>query len=83
MNICDKKRTFIFYKQSNPHFQTRFKTNFNPPTANLTKFQKAVHDTAIKFFNNLPHNIKELTNETKSTVSESFKKFLLINSFII
>ena len=41
----------------------RFKTNLHPPTANRTKFQKGVYYSAIKIFNNLPHNIKDLTNE--------------------
>ena len=42
---------------------TRYKTNLHPPTANLTKFQKAVHYSAITIFNNLPHNIKDLAND--------------------
>jgi hypothetical protein len=42
---------------------TRFKTNLHPPIANLTKFQKAVYYSAIKIFNNIPHDIKDLANE--------------------
>ena len=82
MSIFVIKNEHLFSTNNQIHiFQKRFKTNFIAPTAYLTKFQKAMHDTTIKIFNNLPHNIKELTNETESTVSECFKKFLLINFF--
>ena len=59
---------------------TRLKTNLHPPTANLTKFQKAVYYSAIKIFNNLPHNIKDLANEI-ILFRNALKGFLLINSF--
>jgi len=77
------KNKHLFYTNNQIHsIHTRFKTNLHPPTANLTKFQKAVYYSAIKIFNNLPHNIKDLANETESTVPECFKevfthKFLL------
>ena len=58
---------------------TRFKTNLHPPTANLTKFQKAVYYSAIKIFNNLPHNIKHLANEIE-LLQNALKWFVLINS---
>jgi len=44
---------------------TRFKTNLHPPIANLTKFQNGMYYSEIKIFNDLPHNIKDLANETK------------------
>ena len=57
----------LFYRNNEIHsIHTRFKTNLHPPTANLRKFQKAVHCSAIKIFNNLPHEIKDLANETHS-----------------
>ena len=59
---------------------TRFKTNLHPPTANLTKFQKGVYYSGIKIFTNLPHNIKDLANETK-LFQNALKRFLLSNSF--
>jgi len=59
---------------------TRFKTNLHPPTANLTKFQKGVYYSGIKIFNDLPHNIKDLANETK-LFWNALKRFLLSNSF--
>ena len=81
--VIKKKNKYLFYTNNPIHsIHTRFKTNSHPPTANLTKFQKAVHHSAIKIFNNLPHNIKDLANKTDSTVLECFKevftlKFLL------
>ena len=59
---------------------TRVKTDFHPPIANLTQFQKAVYYSGIKIFNNLPHNIKDLANETK-WFRNSLKRFLPSNSF--
>jgi len=59
---------------------TRFKTNLHLPTANLTKFQKEVYYSAIKIFNNLPHNIKDLVNEIV-LFQNALKRFLPINSF--
>jgi hypothetical protein len=47
---------------------------------NLTQFQKGVYYSGIKIFNNLPHNIKELSNEIK-LFKNALKRFLLINSF--
>jgi len=72
---------YLFYTSNQIHsIHTRFKTNSHPPTANLTKFQKAVYYSAIKIFNNLPHNIKDLANE-KVLFWNALKRFLLINSF--
>jgi hypothetical protein len=59
---------------------TRYKTNLHPPIANLTKFKKGVYYSGIKFFNNLPHNIKELASEIK-LFKNALKWFLLINYF--
>jgi len=38
--------------------------------------------SGIKIFNNLPHDIKDLANET-TLFWNALKRFLLINSFII
>jgi len=59
---------------------TRFKTNLHPPIANLAKFQKEVYYSGIKIFNNLPHNIKDLTNEI-ILFWKVLQRFLLKNSF--
>ena len=55
------KNKRLFYTNNQIHsIHTRFKTNLHPPTANLTKFQKGVYYSAIRIFNNLPHNTKNL-----------------------
>jgi hypothetical protein len=59
---------------------TRLTTNLHPPTAHLTKFQKAVYYSAINIFNNLPHNIKHLGNEV-ITFWNTLRRILLIHSF--
>jgi len=48
--------------------------------ANLTKFQKGVYYSAIKIFNNLPHEIKDLANDILP-FQNALKRFLLANSF--
>ena len=48
--------------------------------ANFTKFQRGVYYSRIRIFNNLPHNIKELANETK-LFRNVLRRFLLHNSF--
>ena len=61
----------------NQHFRYY---NLHPPTANLTKFQKGVYYLAIKIFNNLPHNIKDLASDILP-FRNALKRFLLANSF--
>ena len=75
------KNKHLFHTNNQTHsIHTRFKTNLHPPTANLTKFQKAVHYSAIKIFNNLPHKIKDLANDILP-FRNALKRFLLTNSF--
>jgi len=77
------KNKHLFYTNNQIQtIHTRFQTNLHPPTANLTKFQKAVYYSAIKIFNKLPHNIKDLANDI-SPFRNALKRFLLGNSFII
>jgi len=65
ISIFSIKNEHLFYTNNQIHcIHTRFKTNLHPPTANLTKFQKGVHFSAIKIFNNLPHNIRHSANQT-------------------
>jgi hypothetical protein len=61
-------------------FTQGFETNLHLPIAHLTKFQKGVYYSAIKIFNNLPHNIKDLANEP-IPFQDALKSFLLVNSF--
>jgi len=77
--VIKNKHLFYTNNQTNS-IHTRFKTNLHPPTANLTKFQKGVYYSAIKIFNNLPHNIKDLANEIV-LFWNALKRFLLTNSF--
>ena len=73
------KTKHLFYTNNQIHIiHTRFKTNLHSPTANLTKFQKGVYYSAITIFNNLPHNIKDLANETV-LFRNAFKRFSFYN----
>jgi len=75
------KNKHLFYTNDEIHsIHTRFKTNLHPPIANLTKFQKGVYYSAIRNFNNLHHNVKDLANEIILSLN-ALKWFLLINSF--
>jgi len=75
------KNKYLFHTNNQTHsIHTRYKPNLHPPTANVTKFQKAVHYSAIKIFNNLPHEIKDLANDIL-TFRNALKRFLLTNSF--
>jgi len=68
------KNKYLFYTNNQIcSVHTRFKTN-------LHKFQKGVYYSGIKIFNNLPHNIKDLANET-ILFWNALKRFLFINSF--
>jgi len=81
ISIYVVKNKHLFHTNNQTHsIYTRFKTNLHPPTANLTKFQKAVHYSTIKIFNNLPHKIKDLANDILP-FRNVLKRFLLTNSF--
>jgi hypothetical protein len=77
--VYSKKQTFTTNIQIHT-VNTWFKTNLHPPIANLTKFQKGVYYSGIKIFDNLPHEIKDLANETIQFWN-ALKRFLLKNSF--
>jgi len=47
---------------------------------NLTVYQRGVHYMGIKIFNNLPPNIKDISNNVKK-FEICLKRFLHINSF--
>jgi len=80
INICDKNKHLFSTNYQIHNVRTRFKTNLHPPIANLTKIQKGVYYSGIKIFNNLPHNIKDLANETK-LFWNALKRFLPSNPF--
>ena len=55
------KNTDVFKSTSATHrMNTRQGFDLHPPTTNLTKAQK------LKFFSNLPLNIKQLSHDTKN-----------------
>ena len=73
----------LFHTNNQTHsIYTRFKTNLHPPTANLTKFQKAVYYSAIKIFNKLPHEIKDISYDILP-FRNALQEFLLTTSFYI
>jgi hypothetical protein len=75
------KNEHIFTTNNQTHtVHTRFKTNLHSPIANLTKFQKGVYYSGIKIFNDLPHELKDLANDTIQ-FGNALKMFLLTNSF--
>jgi hypothetical protein len=81
LSILTVKNKHLFTTNNQTHtVHTQLKTNLHPPIANLTKFQKGVYYSGIKIFNNLPHEIKHLANETIQ-FRNALKRFLLINSF--
>jgi len=58
------KNKHLFHTNHHIHsIHTTFKTNLHLPTANWTKFQKAVYYSAIKIFDKVPHEIKDLAND--------------------
>ena len=81
LSIFEIKNRHLFYTNNQVRsVHTRFKTNLHTPIANSTKFQKGVYYSELKFFNTLPHNIKDLANEI-IPFQNALKRFLLINSF--
>jgi hypothetical protein len=81
LSMFTVKNKHLFTTNNQIHsVHTRFKTILHPRIANLTKFQKGVYYSAIKTFNKLPHEVKDLANETIQ-FRNALKRFLLTNSF--
>jgi hypothetical protein len=59
---------------------TRQGLDFHYPTCKLTKVQKEVSFTGIRIFNNLPHSIKNLSEDINK-FKYSLKIFLQVGSF--
>ena len=70
-----------FSSNSDIHSITiRNKSNLFPPLQRMAEFQKGVHYTGIKIFNNLPQHIKSLSqdiNRLKKALKISFKGTIL------
>jgi hypothetical protein len=59
---------------------TRQGSDLRHPTYKLTKVQKGVYCSGIKIYNNLPHNLKNMTNDVNK-FKHVLKKFLHIGFF--
>jgi hypothetical protein len=71
----------IFMLNSDIHnIHTRHGSDLHYLAYNLTKAQKAVSYSGIKVFNNLPHNIKSLSNNPNK-FKHALRSFLLVGSF--
>jgi hypothetical protein len=71
----------MFLANSDIHgIRTRQVLDLYYPTYKLAKVQKGVFYTSIKVFNNLPHNIKSLSNDINK-FKHALKKFLQVGSF--
>jgi len=71
----------LFHVNSEMHgIITRKKFYLYQPQANLTLYQKGVHYSRVKVFNNLPPNIRNLFSDVKKFKSE-LGKYLHLKSF--
>jgi hypothetical protein len=62
------------------HIKTRQKYNFHQPSSNLSLYQKGVHSSGIKVFNNPLQSIKNLCDNPKQFKS-ALKNYLYAHSF--
>jgi hypothetical protein len=77
-----KKLTFISENFQIHSVHKIFSTNLHPRMPNLTKFQKGVYCSGIEIFNNLPHNIKDISNEIK-LFQNAFKEIFTVQTHFI
>jgi hypothetical protein len=61
------------------NINTRQRLEFHYPTCKSTKVQKEVYITGIRIFKNLPHSIKNLSQDLYKLYS--LKRFLQVGSF--
>jgi hypothetical protein len=62
------------------NIHTRQGWDLHHPTYKLTKVQKGVYRSGIEIYNNLPLNLKNMTNDVNK-FKHALKKFLHIGSF--
>jgi hypothetical protein len=60
-----KKKSFFLTNNENHNLDTRQRNNLYFPQANLTIYQKGAYYSGIKFFNNLPLEIKNVAGNKK------------------
>lgn len=63
------------------NYNTRNNKNLFTPTTSLSLFQKGSYFTAIKIFNSLPSQMKELIHSNKKLFKCKVKSLLLDNTF--
>jgi hypothetical protein len=75
------KNMDIFTLNSDIHsIHTRQGSDLHHPTHKITKVQKGVDCSGIMIFNNLPQNLKNMTNEVNK-FKHTLKEFLHIGPF--
>jgi len=74
MFVVQNKNLFLT-KNENHNLDTRQRNNLYLPEANLTIYQKGTYYSGIKFFNNLPLQIKKAVDNQKK-FKISLKNFL-------
>ena len=62
------------------NINTRNKSNLHLPISNLSVYQKGPYYTAIRVFNSLPSQIKELCHN-RNQFKRALKNFLYVHSF--
>jgi hypothetical protein len=62
------------------NISTRYRHNLHVPNTDLSKYQKGVHYSGIKLFNNLPPTTKSLIHNIKK-FKPALKEYLLSHSF--
>jgi hypothetical protein len=62
------------------NIHTRHGSDLHYPAYNLAKVQKVMSYSGIKVYNNLPHNIKSLSNNPNK-FKHALRSFLLVGSF--
>jgi len=62
-----QNKNFFSTNNENHNLDIRQKNNLHLPQANLTTYQKGAYYSGIKFFNNLPLEIKKVAGNEKSS----------------
>jgi len=77
--VVKNKNLFILNSENHTKCTKQFK-NFYQPITNFTVYQKGVHYTGIRIFNNLPPYIKDISNNA-GKFEICLKQFLHIHYF--
>jgi len=77
--VVNNINLFLF-NSNNSSKTTRQSINLHQPSTNLTVYQKGVYCTGIRVYNNLPLDIKEISNNPRK-FKIGLKQFLHIHYF--